>query len=136
MPFITEEIYQTYFKKTEKDKSIHISLWPVGISSLTKVKENSKNAAKAVSTKENSKDADKSVNDKENSKNASELDLFIEILTKIRQEKSNAKKSMKAEIILSINKEEKIKIADLLEDLKDVTNAKEIKEGEFKVEFV
>jgi valyl-tRNA synthetase len=28
MPFITEEIYQTYFKKTEKTKSIHISGWP------------------------------------------------------------------------------------------------------------
>ena len=27
-PFITEEIYQTYFKKFEKDKSIHISEWP------------------------------------------------------------------------------------------------------------
>jgi len=28
MPFITEEIYQEYFKKFEKDKSIHLSLWP------------------------------------------------------------------------------------------------------------
>ena len=28
MPFITEEIYQKYFKKNEKDKSIHISEWP------------------------------------------------------------------------------------------------------------
>ena len=28
MPFITEEIYQTYFKKTERDKSIHVSEWP------------------------------------------------------------------------------------------------------------
>ena len=28
MPFITEEIYQIYFKKTEGDKSIHISNWP------------------------------------------------------------------------------------------------------------
>ncbi len=27
-PFITEEIYQTYFRKYEKDKSIHISKWP------------------------------------------------------------------------------------------------------------
>jgi valyl-tRNA synthetase len=27
-PFITEEIYQEYFKKFEKDKSIHISEWP------------------------------------------------------------------------------------------------------------
>jgi len=28
MPHITEEIYQLYFKKHEKAKSIHISLWP------------------------------------------------------------------------------------------------------------
>jgi valyl-tRNA synthetase len=28
MPFITEEIYQTYFRKKEKNKSIHISKWP------------------------------------------------------------------------------------------------------------
>ena len=28
MPFITEEIYQTYYRKHEKDKSIHISRWP------------------------------------------------------------------------------------------------------------
>ena len=28
MPFVTEEIYQTHFKKIEKDKSIHISNWP------------------------------------------------------------------------------------------------------------
>jgi len=28
MPFITEEIYQKYFRKYEKDKSIHISNWP------------------------------------------------------------------------------------------------------------
>ncbi|HAT75254.1 MAG TPA: valine--tRNA ligase, partial [Candidatus Moranbacteria bacterium] len=28
MPFITEEIYQSFFKKFEKEKSIHISTWP------------------------------------------------------------------------------------------------------------
>ena len=28
MPFITEELYQLYFKKLEKDESIHISSWP------------------------------------------------------------------------------------------------------------
>ena len=28
MPFITEEIYQKYYRKNEKDKSIHISKWP------------------------------------------------------------------------------------------------------------
>lgn len=28
MPFVSEEIYQEYFKKTEKEKSIHLSSWP------------------------------------------------------------------------------------------------------------
>jgi len=28
MPFITEEIYQTYFLKNEGDSSIHVSSWP------------------------------------------------------------------------------------------------------------
>jgi len=28
LPHLTEEIYQLYFKEKEKDKSIHISLWP------------------------------------------------------------------------------------------------------------
>lgn len=28
MPHITEELYQLYFKKSEKDKSIHVSKWP------------------------------------------------------------------------------------------------------------
>ena len=102
MPFITEEIYQTHFMKNEKDKSIHISLWP-------------------QSDKVGKSD---------------ELDLFIDILTKVRQEKSNNKKSMKAEIILSLEKKTMKKLKDLLEDLKDVCCAKEIKEGEFGVEFV
>jgi valyl-tRNA synthetase len=102
MPFITEEIYQTHFRKNEKDKSIHISKWP----------------------------------ETEKAGKSDELDLFVEILGRVRQEKSNAKKSMKAEIILTISKEDKKKIQDLLEDLKDVTNAREIKEGSFGVEFV
>jgi len=106
MPFITEEIYQTHFKNNEKDKSIHISSWPQVAGSLTKDKEDLI------------------------------FDSFINILTKVRQEKSNAKKSMKSEIILTISKEDKKKINELLEDLKDVTNAKEIKEGEFRVEFL
>ncbi|MEK6860298.1 MAG: valine--tRNA ligase [Nanoarchaeota archaeon] len=106
MPFITEEIYQTYFKKIEKDKSIHISSWPVVASSLSKDKEDSI------------------------------FQLFIDVLTKVRQEKSNNKKSMKAEIILSLDKETMGKLKDILEDLKDVCCAKEIKEGKFGVEFV
>ena len=42
---------------------------------------------------------------------------------------------MNSEIILTIEKKDKEKLKDVLEDLKGVTNAKEIKEGEFKVDF-
>lgn len=38
-PFITEEIYQTYYKKSEKDKSIHTSKWPETISIKDKTSE-------------------------------------------------------------------------------------------------
>lgn len=102
MPFITEEIYQEYFKKIEKDKSIHISEWP-------------DNKAKY---------------DENNS-----FEVFVEVLTKIRQEKSNAQKAMNSEIILTLDKNLYKKLEGLLEDLKDVMNATKIKEGKFKVEF-
>ena len=102
MPFVTEEIYQTYYKKQEKDKSIHISVWP-------------KNK-KAEGHKE--------------------LEMFYKILSSIRQEKSNAKKSMKAEIKVTIEKEDLETLKDMTQDLQNVTNATELKSGKFKVEFV
>ena len=43
---------------------------------------------------------------------------------------------MKSEINLTIKKEDKLFLKNMLEDLKAVTNSKEIKEGEFKVEFL
>ncbi|MEK6872625.1 MAG: valine--tRNA ligase [Nanoarchaeota archaeon] len=103
MPFITEEIYQNYFKKTEKEKSIHLTKWPISEKIVEKTEI---------------------------------LDLFLDILTKVRQEKSTAKKPMNSEIVLTLPKSEKNKIKPLSEDLKDVTNTKEIKEGGFGVEFV
>ena len=42
---------------------------------------------------------------------------------------------MKAEIILSLDKGTINKLKDLIEDLKDVACAREIKEGDFSVEF-
>jgi len=102
MPFITEEIYQTYYKKNEKDKSIHLSKWP-------------------TSSK---------------SKDSLDLDLFLKILGNIRQKKSSKNKPMNSEIILTLTKDNKNQINLLLQDLKDVTNATEIKEGKFKVEFL
>lgn len=56
-------------------------------------------------------------------------------LTRIRTAKTKAKKSMNSEIILTISKEDHKKLKDVLQDLKNVTNSKEIKEGKFKVEF-
>jgi len=106
MPFITEEIYQTYFKKFEKDKSIHISGWLEVASLSAKADEGGK------------------------------LDLFLKILAKVRQEKTKAKKSMNVEIELILPKEEKAKLGKMIQDLKDVTNAREIKQGKFGVEFV
>jgi len=103
--FITEEIYQNYYEKTEKEKSIHISSWP-----LFEIKR------------------DKKVDDAGN--------RFIEILKDVRAKKSEVKKSMNAEIILSLNKEDLKLMRDVLEDLKSVCCAREIKEGrKFKVEF-
>ncbi len=108
-PFITEEIYQNYYKRNEKDKSIHTSNWPKEL----KIKKG-KNEKK-----------DKEV-----------FELMLDIIYKVRQEKSNAKKSMKSEITLTIEKKDIEKLKDVLQDLKSVTNASEVKEGKFRVEFV
>ena len=102
MPFITEEIYQTYFKEIEGEKSIHLSKWPES--------------------------------EDKNEKTES-LDLLLETITKIRQEKSNNQKPMNSEITLTLPKETKTTIKEMLEDLKDVSVATEINEGKFKVEF-
>jgi valyl-tRNA synthetase len=110
MPFITEEIYQTYYKKHEKMKSIHLSKWP-------KVTVFGLDGARWDTIF---------------------WDTFVDIVTKVRQEKTKAKKPMNSEIILhmpeingTILREE----SGILKDLKNVTNAREIKTGKFKVEF-
>ncbi|MDD5649944.1 MAG: valine--tRNA ligase [Candidatus Nanoarchaeia archaeon] len=103
MPYITEEIYQSYFNKKEKCISIHISEWP---------KYN------------------KELKDKKLEKIGDE---FIEVLTKVRQFKTENNKSMKepVNIILKGNN-----LKDLVEDLKAVTSAANITFGkEFKVSF-
>ncbi len=105
-PFITEEIYQKYFKANEKNKSIHISEWPKEIEMKKK-------------------------------KNDEEIyNLLLEIISKVRQEKSLAQKSMKAEINLVIDRKQKEMLKEVMNDLKAVTNSVDIKEGKFKVEFV
>lgn len=105
MPFITEELYQQYFRRFEKQKSIHLCDWPEYIKKDGEIKE---------------------------------LDLFYNILSEIRQEKTKKQKSMKAEIKLIIGKKQIENLHGMIEDLKAVVNAKEIKESKqgFKVEFV
>jgi valyl-tRNA synthetase len=104
-PFITEEIYQNHFKKYEKTSSIHISNWPKPI----KIK--------------NKKEDDKT------------WSLLLETITKVRQEKSKAQKSMKSEITLCLPKKDQESLSPIIEDLKAVTNTKQIKTSDFKVEF-
>jgi len=106
VPFITEEIYQEYFKKTEKEKSIHISNWPV---------------VGKETPSENWK-------------------LFTEILTKVRQEKSLAKKPMNAQVRLELLEKDYdvLERADLLNDLERVTNTLQgqiVPAKKFQVEF-
>ncbi len=105
-PFITEEIYQTHFKKTEKELSIHTTSWP-----------------KQLKIKESEQDNKK-------------WNKLIEIITSVRQAKSEAKKSMKAEIILTLPKEEAKQLKELLGDLKAVANAKEIEEGKSNIKIL
>ncbi len=106
IPFITEEIYQTHFAKNEEDKSIHISAWPEEI----KVKSD---------------------------KNGDLIwQKLLEVISFVRQKKSEEKKSMKAEIRLFVPKEDLKLLEGVREDLIGVTNSVEIQEGELKVEFV
>jgi valyl-tRNA synthetase len=72
---------------------------------------------------------------KEDKKLKEKGELFLNLLAKVRQEKTNAKKSMKSEIILYLDKNKQDILKDMLKDLKAVCNAKEIKQGKFKVEF-
>jgi len=105
-PFITEELYQNYFKSQEKDKSIHLSLWPEKF----KIKEE---------------------------KSDEEIwNLLLDIISKVRMEKSKAQKSMKAEIILTLEKDVQDKLKTIISDLRAVMSVKEIKTGRFKVEFL
>ncbi|PIN88601.1 valine--tRNA ligase [Candidatus Pacearchaeota archaeon CG10_big_fil_rev_8_21_14_0_10_35_13] len=105
-PYITEELYQKHFKKNEEEKSIHLSSWPEEI----KIKDTTKKRV---------------------------LEELLKIISLVRQEKSTAQKSMKAEIILTIEKKtQELLGEEVMNDLKGVTGAKEVKTGKFAVEFL
>ena len=61
------------------------------------------------------------------------MNLLLKIISQVRQEKSKFKKSVKAEIILTLKPAEYKKLRPFLNDLKAICNAKEIKQGEFKI---
>jgi valyl-tRNA synthetase len=103
IPFITEEVYQTYFRKNEKNKSIHLCDWP--------------SVSGGIGSSE-------------------DFEKFKEILSKVRQEKTNNKKSMNSEITLTLPKEDINSIGEMIEDFKAVANASSVGVGEFKVEFL
>ena len=105
MPHITEEIYQDYFVKFEKVKSIHLT-------TLSKI---------------NIEDEDKII---ENG------DLVIDIVSKVRQFKSENKLSLKTELTnIEIVNDDLDFIKDCEMDIKAVSSAKEIiyNTGEFAV---
>jgi len=110
MPFVTEEIYQEYFRKSEKAKSIHISEWPrAEIFYLDNWRHEDWIYGK-----------------------------LLEIVSRVRQEKSKKQKAMNTEIILGLGEKDYAELkVGFLDDLQNVVNAREIKAGEsFKVEFV
>lgn len=104
-PFVTEDVYQNHFRKNQKEKSIHLCEWPEEF----KI---------------------------EKGKKSEEIfNLMIELIAKIRTEKSNAKKAMNSEIVLTLEKETQSKLKGVLKDVQDVVNATELREGNFAVEF-
>ncbi len=113
MPFVTEEIYQKHFRKIEKVKSIHISEWPEYDAKKIKKWSNRKYFPFA-----------------------NEWFMLTDLISKIRGVKTQNKKPMNHPIMLTIDKKTYGALKEIIQDLKNVTNAKEIKEGKFKVEFI
>lgn len=62
--------------------------------------------------------------------------IFIDILSKARHLKAANKKSLKTMISLTMEKEKFEKLKEAFDDLKAVTNAKEIKEGNFSINLL
>lgn len=107
IPFITEEIYQNHYKEIEGDKSIHLSKWP-GEQSFGQ------------------DDLD----------DVHKFNVLVGVLSQVRQKKTENQKAMNSECVISLESKIIEELEDLLSDLKNVTNASDIKEGKFGVEFV
>ncbi len=105
-PFVCEEVYQKHFRKLEKEKSVHLCSWPTVIG-IAEHKHDAKNWNK-----------------------------MLEVIARVRQAKSDAKKSMNSPIKLILSKSEIKELSDVLEDLKGVTCAAEVEDGKFGIEFL
>ncbi len=105
-PFITEHIYQEHFKKHEESPSIHLSDWP------------------------------KEIGISEHKHDEKLWTTLVEILSKVRQAKTEAKQSMKAPIALTIKKDDYEVLKNILPDLKEVVSASQISSGNFNVKFL
>lgn len=110
MPFITEEIYQSFYKQFEDELSIHLTSWPV-------LNE------KFVSEE-----------------NVTLGNKFVEIVELARKFKSENQVSMKEEltqILITCDDIQRKFIENSIADLKAVTSAKDIKfnNGDFKIEI-
>lgn len=106
IPYTSEEIYQNHFKQYEKVKSIHLESWP------------------------------EKMDIKSNKTDFNTWNLMLDIISKARQAKSEAKQSMKAPIELTLTKEQQKSLSQVLEDLKSVTCASEVKEGKFNISLL
>jgi len=107
IPFITEEIYQGFFKRTEKDKSIHISKWP---------------------------SCDKKLADK---KTEEVGDVLVEVISAVRKFKSENNKSLKEPVkllVIDCKNELQKGIMQAMDDLKAVTKAEKIEFGKGDIE--
>lgn len=105
LPHITEEIYHSYFKNFEKEKSIHITEWPL---------------------------AQKDFIDEDNSEIG---DLAILIIGAVRKFKSQNALSLKTELAELVIQTKNPKLATFFDVIKGTTKALIIKEGKADIEI-
>lgn len=90
MPFITDFVYRSYFKKYESDLSVHVSKWPVFDESFIDL------------------DAERSG------------DLAVKVLEEVRKFKSSNQLSLKADlskVVISCNEEDLLSLEKVREDI-------------------
>jgi valyl-tRNA synthetase len=99
MPYITEEVYQLFYKKSEKQESIHLTSWP--------------SATEKYQNKEIEEVGDRLIE-------------VISLVRKVKSENSVSLKEPVKEIVLDLPEN---KVVSFLADLKAVTKAEKISYG-------